>query len=86
MTLPHEGRVMAEFDEQLKDHLLKYHLRDLQHDAEIVKLTEQNENLWADKERLEDALKNLCTCAQFGPMTLCPACVAVESDQTGQTK
>ena len=44
---------MREFDEQLKDHLHKYHLRDLQHDAEIVKLTGQNESLWDDKERLE---------------------------------
>jgi len=34
---------VSDFDEKLKDHLLKYHLRDLQHDAEIVKLTGQVE-------------------------------------------
>ena len=30
---------MSEFDEQLKDHLHKYHLRYLQQDAEIVRLS-----------------------------------------------
>lgn len=50
---------MSEFDEELKDHLLKYHLRDLEHDAEIVKLTEQNESLWQDKEALEAEIRQL---------------------------
>jgi len=52
---------MSDFEEQLKDHLLKYHLRDLQHDAEIVKLTGQNESLWDDVERLQGALQPFAT-------------------------
>lgn len=25
-------------------------------------------------QRLRAALEDMCTCAQFGPMTICPAC------------
>ena len=50
---------MSDFDDKLKDHLLKYHLRDLEHDAEIVKLTGQNESLFDDIDRLRAEIKQL---------------------------
>ena len=48
---------MSEFDEQLKDHLLKYHLRDLAHDAAILREEERNNSLWDDIERLQEAMQ-----------------------------
>jgi len=39
-------------------------------------LTERDECI----ERLRAALEGLCTCAQFGPMTICPACKALNPD------
>ena len=29
-------------------------------------------------ERLREALEKCCTCAAYGPMTVCPACAALD--------